>query len=156
MIKQIAISFLFLPIFLCCSSQKKMTVSNQQIKQGITGQVFELTGNFMPSPDNPNAKYEGTPMKTKVAVFPILNNASMQKKNGLFVNMESQSVSEVITNEKGEFFVALDEGRYSVLIKLPNGYYANSYDEKMNINVVTVKKDSLTNVKMKFDLNAVY
>jgi hypothetical protein len=156
MIKQITISFLFLSIFLSCSSQKRIVVSSQQIKQGISGQVFELSGNFMPSPDSPNANYEGTPMKTKVAVFTVLNNASMQKKNGMFVNMESQSISEVLTNEKGEFFIALDEGSYSVLIKLPNGYYANRYDEKMNINVVTVKKDSLTNVKMKFDLNAVY
>lgn len=155
MIKQVIASFLFITLFIGCSSQKKINAVSLQITQGISGQVFEISGDMMPSPNNPKAKFVGRPMKTSIAVFQVLNNASMQKKNGLFINMESTPVSVVKTNEKGEFYIALDEGVYSVLIKMDNGYFANRFDEKMSINTVTVKKDSLTNIKMEFDLHTV-
>lgn len=155
MIKQIISSFLFIALFISCSSQKKINSIGPQITQGISGMVVELSGDMMPSPDNPKAKFAGVPMKTSIAVFNVLNNSSMQKKNGLFVNMESTPVSIVNTNQKGEFYIALDEGVYSVLIKLDNGYFANQFDEKMNINTITVKKDRLTNIKLQFDLHTV-
>ncbi len=156
MIKQIISSFLFIALFLSCSSQKKINSVSPQITQGIAGLVVEISGDMMPSPNNPKAKFVGVPMKTSIAVFKVLNNSSMQKKNGFFINMESSPISIVNTNEKGEFYIALDEGVYSVLIKLGNGYFANKFDEKMNINPVTVKKDSLTNINMQFDLHTVH
>ncbi len=156
MIKQIITGFLLCLIFIGCCSQKKLKNSNNLVTQGIAGQVFEVAGNVMPSPDEPQHNFEGIPMKATVAVFALLKHESLQKKEGMYINMESTAIAQTETNEKGEFKIALPVGSYSVFLKMKEGYYANSFDEKMNVNPVTIKKDSLTILKIKFDLHAVH
>ncbi len=156
MIKMITYSILLSFIFTECCSQKKMNKVSSTVKQGITGKVFEVSGNQMPSPDLPQQKNEGSPLSTTIVFFPLQKHENLQHRNGIYTNIESSAIAEVISNKQGEFTIALPVGVYSVFIKLKEGYYANSFDEKMNVNPVTIKKDSLTSMKIKFDLNAAY
>lgn len=77
-------------------------------------------------------------------------------ENGFFTHIATKLVKKVNTGEDGQFLVSLKPGRYSLLVKEPQGLYANLYDGEGHINPVMVKKDSISEVVLKVDYKAVY
>ncbi len=71
--------FLFssaLSVFLVCFS---CTASKIQVTQGLTGHVYYVAGNRMPSPDRKMAKPKG--MKTTIYIYELTNIAQVAKVN---------------------------------------------------------------------------
>ncbi|HLF45309.1 MAG TPA: hypothetical protein VI548_02725 [Chitinophagaceae bacterium] len=145
----------FILITTGCGIKQYSVKKGEKIKQGIAGQVFELTGNQMPSPDRPR-NTEGTPIKATVYVFELTNHHEQIRESGVYTTINTRKITAIKTTANGEFKIALTEGVYSLFVKVEEGYFANLYDEKMNIHPVTIKKDELTTTKIKVDYKAAY
>lgn len=134
--------------------------SKDSIRQGIRGKVIWLEGNMMPTvtEDNSTIKSrEEKPIERTVYIYELTSGEQVEEiESGFYTNIETKLVKKVKTGKDGHFQAALKPGQYSLLVKEPQGLYANLYDGKGNINPVTVKKDSVSRIIIKVDYKAVY
>lgn len=156
MIKYLTFGFLIISVLINCSSQKYSMCKDKKVKQGVAGRVIEISGNVMPSPDMPANNETGTAYPSTVLIYELTNHNDLKQKDGVYTSVSSKKMAESATNKKGEFKIALPEGTYSLFIKLNNGYFANLFDEKMNIHPIAVTKDAITTTIVKVNLKAVY
>lgn len=124
--------------------------------QGICGSVILKRGNFMPSPDRPAPK--GVPVQREVLIFPILNKSQVDSNDEGFINSvrEAKPVKTVKTDKNGKFCVRLPIGRYSVVVREPEGLYANLFDAENNISPVSVQKNRRADIKVEITHQAVF
>lgn len=155
MMKNFMIFFLFVYLTAGCGIKQYTAKKGSKIHQGIYGQVFELTGNQMPSPDRPGNP-EGTPIQTTVFVYELTNNSEETQESGIYKNINTKRIAAIKTAANGEFKIGLPEGVYSLFVKVEAGYFANLFDEKMNIHPITITKDQITTTKVKVDYKATY
>ncbi|HEY4652048.1 MAG TPA: carboxypeptidase regulatory-like domain-containing protein [Pontibacter sp.] len=169
--------FLFLALLMlaaCCGSkQGKATTASETgtiahpettqvqqsqatIKQGITGRILWESGNRMPSPDAPPASGKRGVQRT-VYVYELTNASQATTQNGVFhTNIQTNLVSQVVTDANGYFAVALVPGKYSLFTKEEQGLYANLFDGEMNIFPVEVKEGELTTIEFLINYRASY
>ena len=152
MLKKITIPALLLLIMTTLNSHTFIFCK----RQGISGNVYLVRGNQMPSPDIKPAPPSG--LQTIVYIYELTNvNQVQQAADPSFYSaINTKLVKAVRTNKKGHFKARLDPGQYSLFIKKDDLYYANLYDEKNNIAPVTVEKKKFTEVDIKADYDAVY
>jgi len=131
----------------------------QPIEQGIRGQVLWLEGNLMPSigeegdvPERPT----GEGIQRTLHIYELTDRNEAEYRDGFFVNVEEELVKTVESNPSGNFSVALEPGRYSVLVEEDQGLYAGVYDGEGNLQPVTVVEDSITYLEIKVDYKAAY
>lgn len=153
--KKIMIAFLFVSITTGCGIKQYTAKKGEKIQQGIAGQVFELIGNQMPSPDRPGNS-DGNPIQATVYVFELTNHSEQTQESGVYTNITTKKIAAIRTADNGEFKIALPEGVYSLFVKVEEGYFANLFDEKMNIHPITITKDQMTTTKVKVDYKATY
>ena len=155
MMKNIITVFLFVSLAAGCGIKQYNAKKVEKIQQGIAGQVFELIGNKMPSPDRPGNP-DGSPIQAIVYIFELTNHSEQIQEAGVYTNISSKKIATIKTAANGEFKIALPEGVYSLFVKVAEGYFANLYDEKMNIHPITISKDQITVTKVKVDYKATY
>lgn len=153
--KKILIAFLFVSITTGCGIKQYSAKKGEKIRQGIAGQVFELIGNQMPSPDRPSNP-DGSPIQATVYVFELTNHSEQTHESGVYSNITTKKIAAIKTTANGEFKIALPEGVYSLFVKIEEGYFANLYDDKMNIHPIMISKDQITTTKVKIDHKATY
>ena len=131
----------------------------QPVEQGVRGQVLWLEGNFMPGiheegevPERPS----GQRIQRTLRIYELTNRDEAEYRDGFFVNVEEELVATVESNPSGNFSVALEPGRYSVLVEEEQGLFAGVYDGEGNLQPVTVAKDSLSYLEIKVDYKAAY
>lgn len=126
---------------------------SQQAKTSIlSGELRELVGDFMPSPDLPK-DVSGMPLKAKVAITtPVAAEANAIP---FFKTLPARLVKEVKTDAKGKFRLRLPPGRYSVFVQLKEGWYANLIQDGL-IQPVYLQKDSTTSITIKVTTNATF
>ena len=126
-------------------------------KQGIEGQVQQLKGDQMPSPDLP-VTGRGRPYACKLAIFePTKISQTQLLENGpYYQKINSKLVKLVNTDSLGRFKVKLAPGRYSVFIVEGNNYYATIQDGDGTIGPVNVEKHRFTRLDLKMDAGATY
>ena len=123
-------------------------------RQGIKGNVYQVSGNQMPSPDRPPSKPKG--IKATLAIFE-LTNTSQVKVSGKFYETPTTKLVELIqTDEQGTYKVKLRPGNYSLFIKIDSLYYSNVFDDKFNIHPVEIKKGKWSVDNFTVNYNAVY
>ena len=152
MLKKITIPVLLLLIMTTLNSHTFIFCK----RQGISGHVYLVKGNQMPSPDiKPTLP---PPLQTTVYIYELTNTSQVQQASdpAFYTTINTRLVKEVRTNKKGHFKARLNPGQYSLFIKKDNLYYANIYDIKNNIAPVTVEKKKFTEVTIKADYDAVY
>ena len=134
----------------CCSTAK------MNVKQGIEGNVYRVSGNQMPSPDVPRTPPKG--VKTKILVYELTNISQVQREGegSFYTLIKTKLVKEFESNSKGYFRIALPPGRYSLFTKKDNLFYANIFDSKNNISPVEVQPNALTKVELRVDYDATY
>ncbi|WP_162055348.1 carboxypeptidase-like regulatory domain-containing protein [Pontibacter pamirensis] len=125
------------------------------IEQGIAGKVIEKSGNQMPSPDAPPSKGRG--VQRTVYVYELTNGNQAKTIDGVFhTNIQTNLVTQVVTDANGNFAVSLESGRYSLFTKEEQGFYANLFDGENNIFPVEVQEGQVTNVEFLINYNASY
>lgn len=141
--------FLFVSAFLlflaCKPPQKKPKVA---IIQGVKGIVMELKGSQMPRIGAPAP--EPKPYPTTVFFYePTDITRVLQWNQGpLFTNIYTKLILATNTDSLGAFAVQLPVGTYSVFVQAGQNFYANSFDIRNNINLVSVEKGKLTEMNI--------
>ena len=153
--KYLIVSLVLLSLTVGCGIKQYSAKKGEKIKQGVSGQVFEVVGNQMPSIDRPMNE-NGNPVPVTVYIYELTNHNNLTQQSGIYSNIDTKKIAAIKTTDNGEFKIKLAEGVYSLFVKLNEGYFANLYDEKMNIHPIAIIKDQMTTTKVKIDLKATY
>lgn len=123
---------------------------------GIKGHVYFVSGNRMPSPDEPQAAPKG--IKTKLFVYKLTNLGEVQKEgsSAFYKSISTELVKEITTNDDGSYKIKLKPGRYSLFVKKDDLFYSNLFDAENNIHPVEVIKGKMTRDDFQVDYGAVY
>ena len=126
-------------------------------RQGIEGNVQQLKGDQMPSPDLP-VTGRGRPFACKIAVFEPtkITQTQLLEQGPYYQKVNSKLIAMVATDSLGYFKVKLSPGRYSVFIVEGDHYYATIQDGDGTIGPVTVVKHRFTRLDLKMDAGATY
>ena len=125
------------------------------IEQGIAGKVLWVAGNQMPSPDVPLSKGRG--VQRTLYIYELTNSSQAKTTEGVFhTNIQTNLVTQVVTDANGNFAVSLKPGKYSLFSKEEKGMFANLFDGEMNINPVEVKQGEVTNIEFLINYQASY
>jgi hypothetical protein len=145
----------FLGIFLLTTlsfAQKK------KVTQGINGKVIWKAGNFMPQVGVKPSTPKGLPVVREVYIYQLTNEKQTEpaEEAGFYRKINSKLVKKVKSDKKGMYSVTLPMGYYSLFTKEEKGFYANLFDDAMNINPVQVHKGKWAKFEFVIDYQAVY
>lgn len=155
------LDFQILKKVLCCLFLLLATLSFAQKKkqtQGVSGTVLWKKGNFMPSPDMKVQQPKAVPAQRDVYIYELTNDkqAEPAEEPTFYKKINTKLVKKVKSDTKGRFWVRLPVGYYSVFVQEPKGFYANLFDDAMNLNPVQVKRGRWAKVEVVIDHEAVY
>jgi len=137
------------------SSGDSAAAQQAPIKQGIAGKVLWKSGNQMPSPDAPPSRGKG--VQRTVYIYERTNGTQAETIDGVFhTSIQTNLVTQVVTDANGNFAVALKPGVYSLFTKEEKGLYANLFDGENNIYPVEVEEGQVTTVEFLINYNASY
>lgn len=122
----------------------------------VSGVVWRITGNQMPSPDMPTPSYGG--YATQIFFFSPTNlrEARRAGSGGFFANIPSTLVAKASTDAQGRFRIRLAPGRYSVFIGKDSLLYANILDGEGFLNPVVIGRGGKHRIELKADWDARY
>lgn len=125
-----------------------------KITEGLSGKVYELTGNQMPSPDVKPAEPKG--VKTTVYIYELTNLNQVIRKNNepFYESIHTRLVTTVESDSAGKFETALAPGNYSLFVKRENLYYANEFDGNNNIQSVEILPGKMTTKDIRISYRA--
>ncbi len=123
--------------------------------RGLKGYVYWVSGNQMPSPDEPPSKPKG--IKTTLYIYELTNIKDVVRKDqsAFYTSISTPLVKEIETNEKGHFRVKLKPGIYSLFVKKDNLFFSSQFDDKNNIHPVEVKR-GMTDIVFNVNYSAAY
>lgn len=126
------------------------------LKQGISGFVYRISGNQMPSPNRPASKPNG--LKTTLFIYEVTNikDVSRKETSAYYYSIHKKLISTVHSDSTGHFLINLPAGIYSVFTKVNQLFYANTFDEKNNIAPVKVEKGKMSVITIKLDAGTIY
>lgn len=135
-----------------CAAQKKKD------SQGISGTVLWRSGNLMPSPDVKVAKSKGSPIVREIFIYELTRNTQTEpaEEAGFYQKINAKLIKKVTSNQAGRFKVDLPAGYYSLFVKEDKGFYANLFDDAMNINPVHIQQGKWEKMDIIVDYAAVY
>jgi hypothetical protein len=150
--------------FSCKSPNKASQTPSEMTKQpviiqGIKGNVQVVTGNQMPSPNNDGTKKNGgSPYPTTVFFYEPTNiNQVIRVNQGPLYNIiNTKLVSTVKTDSTGAFIADLPIGTYSVFVQVDKLFFANNFDIRNNISLVSVEANKLTEISILVNNKASY
>jgi hypothetical protein len=147
--------FLIVLVFFSANvfAQKKRKIL---YKQGIQGVVLWKAGNFMPSPEQPTPKNEGSPVVREIYIYELTNTAQIEENEGFYHKNTRRLVTKTTTDSLGRYKVRLPVGYYSVFTKEARGLWANDFDDANNIQSVRVDTHKFINLKIIIDYQATY
>lgn len=139
---------------LSCKPPQKLP--ENQVKQGISGTIAEAVGNQMPRVGQ--APPEPKPYPTTVFFYEPTNirQANQMETAPLFTAIYTKLVATVQTDSAGAFMQPLPVGTYSVFVQVGQQFFANEFDLRNNISLVTVEPGKLTKIKIVVNHTAAY
>lgn len=140
--------------FFACKTGKKAQTS--QITQGISGIITELKGNQMPMKGAPENKPR--PISVTLMVYEPTHISQVQRveTSALYTAINTRKVASVVSDSTGAFSVALPPGTYSLFVQQGKFFFANSFDSKNNIQLVTVEANKVTPFNITINSGATY
>lgn len=134
----------------------KIIAQSSMLKQGISGFVYRISGNQMPSPNRPPTKPNG--IATTLFIYEVTNIKEVTRKetSSFYYSINKKLISTVHSDSLGHFYIQLPIGVYSVFTKVNRLFYANTFDEKNNIAPVKVEKGKISVINIKVDAGAFY
>jgi hypothetical protein len=131
--------------FACKPPQKK---AKAPIVQGVKGVVAELTGNQMPRSGAPPSVPKPYPTTVFFYEPTDISRTHQWTPGPLFTNIYTKLLMTTQTDSTGAFMVNLPVGSYSVFVQAGQHFFANSFDIRNNINLVTVEKGKMTELNI--------
>ena len=125
-------------------------------KSGLSGHVYFISGNQMPSPDRQIQAPAG--MQTTLYIYE-LTNMSQVSRDGVtpfYKAISTKLVKAVETKADGSFSVKLKPGRYSLFVKKGDLFFASIFDGDNNIYPVEIARGKMTNEEFKVNYSATY
>ncbi len=143
--------FLVLFLFSTLSFAQK-----KKVTQGINGKILWKAGNLMPGPGVKPSK--GSPVVREIYIYELTSDKQTEaaEEGGFYRKINSKFVKKVKSDKKGLFSVLLPPGYYSLFVKEEKGFYANLFDDAMNINPVQIRKGKWDTFEFVIDYAAVY
>jgi hypothetical protein len=123
-------------------------------KQGLRGQVFWVSGNQMPGPESVLSPNQGA--VREVLIYELTSFKDVTQVGPFFRDIKTKMVASIISKPDGTFKVKLMPGAYSIFTKEKNGLYANLFDERNNINPITIKNGEFAWKTITIDYEAAY
>lgn len=134
------------------------TMKNSE--QGIKGQVTWVEGNQMPmiseEGQSTTERKTGRPIQRTIVIYPLTKISDAKMENSLFTAVNGKPVTEVESDEEGNFEVALAPGQYSVFTQEDSGLFANSFDLNGNIQPIQVEKGTWSKLNILINYKAAY
>lgn len=128
---------------------------SEGVSQGISGTVLWYEGDLMPGIDK--EPVEGKPIERKILIYEVTHPDQADViEPGFYGNLQTRLITVTHSDGEGKFIVALEPGTYSVLVEEPKGLFANTFNEKGEINPVTIHKDELVVLRIRVDYMAAY
>jgi hypothetical protein len=154
MMRFFAIVAVCIGILACHSSQPN--TDSLPVTQGVAGQVTELTGNQMPSPDRTLPPPKG--IKTTIYVYELTNLNQVEKGDNLpfFKAIRTKFIQSVESDASGQYSLYLPPGQYSLFTKVDGLFYGNSFDGANNINAVKVEENKVARLNITISAKAVF
>lgn len=124
--------------------------------QGISGKVILVTRNQLPKIDRtPN-----DPQQFPTTIFfhepTNISQVVQANRSPLFSTIFTKLVGYVETDSTGSFKKALPVGTYSVFVQVGRYFFANDFDIRNNIALVTVEPGKMTDIKIIVNNEATY
>lgn len=124
--------------------------------QGISGTVWWLEGDFMPSIGTPPPG-KRMPAQREVFIYPALTQNEVSRQGGpVYPTLPGTPVAKTSTDSSGQFTVALPPGMYSVFTREENGFFANSFNSDGVIGAVVVNSGSFTVISIDINYMATF
>ncbi len=110
----------------------------------------------MPSPNAPKSSGKRGAQRT-LYIYELTKGTQTNTLEGVFhTNIQTNLVTQVVTDANGNFAVGLAPGKYSLFSKEEKGLYANLFDGENNIFPVEVQQGQVTTVEFLINYNASY
>lgn len=122
--------------------------------QQLSGHVFLLRGNQMPSPGRPVSKGRG--ISRDVFIYESTTVAQTTGQAPLFVSVKTKLIAKTTSDSTGYYTVKLPPGNYSVFIGEKGGLFAAESDGTGRLNPVTLLMGNLTKKDFTISLNATF
>jgi len=134
------------------------TISNQQLPkqhQGIKGVVLSVSGNQMPSPNQPRSSPRS--VSTKVWIF----SGKIMGPGSPYWSLEKAKkhpslIGWTLSDSKGIFKVGLPSGEYTLLVESGENVYLNSFLGDGSYSSVQVCPNEITEIQIFNTENAFY
>jgi hypothetical protein len=150
--KNIMIGSVLVVMLSCCIPPQHRNIQ----KEGISGRVFWLEGNVMPSPE-PGQRAGKIPVKRQIVVYKLIKLDEVDDTHGpLFKQLPGSALKSAWSDRSGNFSICLPPGSYSVFTVEDEGYFANRFDGQGNIQAVIVQEGQFTDVTIDIDYKAYY
>lgn len=155
MTKIVLIFFFIVATFATCSSVKNRKLPTQ-IKQGIEGFVYQVSGNQMPFPGMPASIHKG--ISTIIYIYEVTNikEVSRNGTSPFYQSIKTKQIAAIQSDSLGHFIIQLPIGSYSLFTKVNHLFYANSFDVNNNISFIKVEEEKISPVILKIDADASY
>lgn len=147
--KHVVLAVLCFILTTSCVLSKRMVV-----KQGISGIVTQVTGNQMPLKGK--SQSAGKPIVANVYIFENVSLKNAEGQMPLFSKINAKEIAHVKTDSTGKFQLSLPVGKYSLFVKLSEGYFAGETDGYDNINPIEVQLNKVSNRNIVVNIGAAY
>lgn len=125
-------------------------VSQKSANQGISGTILEVTGNQMP----PISENDGAAVQRTVRVYAPTKISDATGHPPLFSEIQTTFIVETNSDKEGHFKLQLPPGKYSVFVMAEEQFYANNFNSDNFINLITVKPNEWTAIKLLINYSA--
>jgi len=126
-----------------------------QPREGIKGQVFWISGNQLPGPEENHSSHYGIQRQIHIYEVTTIEETKMTPE-GFFSDIKTKLITSLTTKPDGSFKVKLPPGKYSIFVQEAEGLYANLFDKNNAINPVVVKERQYSWLPISVDYQAAY
>jgi len=128
---------------------------SQNLRQGVEGYIYELTGNQMPMKGKPtNSNKHG--VKREIYIYKAASLQQTQGNTPLFDQVNTLLVFKTMSDRNGHYKANLPQGTYSVFVKENGKLFAAETDGSDILNPVTVTSNTTTHRNITITVNAAF
>lgn len=141
----------YLIIFLfACSGLKP----GLQTTQGLSGYIYLLQGNQMPSPGRAISKGRG--VSREIFIYAPTNIRQTTGSSPMFNHINTRLITQTKSDSTGFYSINLPAGKYSVFIKDDGKFFASESDGTGILNPVQIGPNHITRKDFTINNRAVY
>ena len=122
--------------------------------QGLSGYIYLVTGNQMPTIGRPQNKGRG--VMRDIYIYQPATISQTTGNSTLFTAVKTKLIAQTKSDSTGHYLVKLAAGKYSVFIKEGDQFFAAESDGTGAINPVEITLNTLTKKDFTINNNAAY